>query len=99
MASSIEKGRQKEYKAIKWLTERGYTCIRSAASKGPADIIATNDEHIRFIQVFSVADEKVKDSDLRDARAYFRLLHVPPNTYKEIWVWWNNHGWLYCETI
>jgi hypothetical protein len=83
------KGHDYELKAINELKAEGYDAIHSGASLGPFDIWATNDKHLRKIQVKSVVK----------ARSFAPLLKQlaeskePPGCVKELWVWLRFKGW------
>lgn len=49
--SQYQRGRRVEQEVIDFLGARGYDCIRSAGSKGAADIVAVHDGEICFVQV------------------------------------------------
>lgn len=49
--NQYQRGRRVEQEVIDFLGTRGYDCIRSAGSKGAADIVAVHDQEICFIQV------------------------------------------------
>jgi len=48
--NAVHKGRRGEYKSIRFLEAAGYSCIRSAASKGVFDLVAVNGDHVLLIQ-------------------------------------------------
>ena len=50
MTSGYVRGRRFEYKVKKLLEERGYIVVRSAASKGPFDLVALRFGEILLIQ-------------------------------------------------
>ena len=50
-ASNYKKGAYRERQARKLLEEEGYTVVRAAGSKGFADLVAFNSDHILFINV------------------------------------------------
>ena len=80
------KGNRLEYKTIKLLKSMGYQCMRSAASLGPFDIIATNRLGIRCIQVKANAwPGPVEREGLRAAAK-----ELPPNALIECWRWNDN---------
>ena len=80
------KGNRLEYKTIKLLKSVGYQCVRSAASLGPFDIIATNRLGIRCIQVKANSwPGPVEREGLRAA-----VKNLPPNALVECWRWNDN---------
>lgn len=77
------KGNRLEYKTIRLLESAGYQCMRSAASLGPFDVIATYPLGIRCIQVKANAwPGPVERESLRAAAA-----NLPPNALVECWRW------------
>ena len=77
------KGTRLERKTILMLKAAGYTCIRSAASMGPFDILAINPLGIRCIQV------KANDWPRPEEREGLRMaaLGLPSNARIECWRW------------
>lgn len=51
MTTPYQKGVRAEYLLANELREQGWTVIRSAGSKGPADLVAWKEPDIRLIQV------------------------------------------------
>lgn len=77
------KGTRLEHKTIAQLKAAGYTCIRSAASLGPFDIIAINPLGLRCVQVKSNAWPRPDEREsLRNAAKA-----MPPNAFVEVWRW------------
>lgn len=64
MATRYEQGRAFEYRVRNALRGAGYTCIRSAGSKGSIDIIAGRDGFVMAIQC--KRDGKLPGSERRD---------------------------------
>ncbi len=80
------KGNRLEYKTIKLLKSVGYQCVRSAASLGPFDIVATNRLGMRCIQVKANGwPGPVEREGLRAAAK-----SLPPNALIECWRWNDN---------
>ncbi|MBI3764145.1 MAG: hypothetical protein HY260_20075 [Chloroflexi bacterium] len=77
MNHNYRKGARLEQKARKLLESLGYTVIRSAGSKGPADLIAIGPTHVRLIQV--KATGALRPSDIT------RLREVRGPVLREIW--------------
>jgi len=77
------KGTRLERKTILMLKAAGYTCIRSAASMGPFDILAINPLGIRCIQV------KSNDWPRPEVREGLRMaaMGLPPYARVECWRW------------
>lgn len=77
------KGTRLERKTLAQLKAAGYTCIRSAASLGPFDIIAINPLGLRCIQVKANAWPRPEEREsLRNAAR-----GMPPNAFVEVWRW------------
>ena len=55
---SVRKGREAERRCVKELRKRGYIAFLSAASRGPADVIAISSSEILLIQVKYTRSEK-----------------------------------------
>jgi Holliday junction resolvase len=49
--NTARKGRRAEHRARHALEAAGYTVIRAAASKGMADLVAWNGDHVRLVSV------------------------------------------------
>jgi len=79
------------------LEERGYVCLRSAGSRGPADLLAFNAYHVRIIQVKTTYDfhRHGNLSVFRKAIEELRRLPQPPNCTRELWVKVLRRGWRY----
>ena len=58
MPTNYEKGRLAEYKCIKDLEANGFTCMRSAGSKGKTDVHAYDINRHKLIQVKSLSNKK-----------------------------------------
>ena len=75
------KGARAERRARHLLEGRGYTVVRSAASKGPVDLVAWNGDGLKLVQV--------KSGQARPSaaeRAAFLLVCIPANATREFWV-------------
>jgi len=84
-----EQGKRAEYKVRKTLENEGYTCFRSAGSKGLFDVIAINSCEVRLIQVkFTEKDKYTEDKNCKLAKN----LGVPENTKKELWIFYSYRG-------
>jgi Holliday junction resolvase len=75
------KGRRNEHKSIKLLESLGYSCIRSAASKGAFDIVALSSMEVLLIQVKSNSWPSSLEVEA------MRLLPTPTNSRKLIHQW------------
>ncbi len=74
-----ERGRRLEYHARSDLRKQGFTVIRSAGSKGPADLVAINQKQVLLVQVKSPGG--VLDSDIQKLQS----VSAPANVRLEIW--------------
>lgn len=83
MVTRYERGRDNEYRAQRDLTAEGYTTLRAAGSHGPADVIAWNADHIRFIQIKSYDQ---RQTDYGNDIAKLADLITPPNASRELWI-------------
>ena len=81
MSTPYQKGRAAEYKTIRELEKVGYTCTRSASSKGLWDVVGVNSSETRLIQVSSGREKRPCEIEP------FELLAVSPGTVKELWSW------------
>jgi len=79
ISSNYRRGRRLEYLARTALVAEGYTVVRAAGSKGPADLVAMNANQVRLIQIKSPGH--VQDSDREKLRAV-----KCPRARREIWV-------------
>ena len=77
------KGARLERKTIKLLESVDYQCVRSAASLGPFDIVATNRLGTRFIQVKANTWPRPEEREELLAAAG----KLPPNSCVECWRW------------
>jgi Holliday junction resolvase len=80
-----------------YLEAKGYYCIRSAGSRGPADVYAINHQHIRMIQLKTTVslERKGNISVFADAIEYLRTFPCPPNATQELWVKPLRRNWIY----
>jgi len=79
------------------LERRGYRCVRSAGSRGAADLIAFNDKICRVIQVKTTYnfDRKGNESVFYHAAKELRNLPCPNFCVQELWVRVLQAGWQY----
>lgn len=75
------KGARNEYKSIRLLESLGYSCIRSAASMGPFDVVAISESDIVLLQV------KSNDWPGSLEMESIRMFPSPPNSRKLIHRW------------
>lgn len=80
--STATKGRAAEHRTRKVLEAAGYTCVRSAASKGRIDLVAWNTQHLRLIQVKRGGGRATPLE-----RELLQTLDRPPGTSVELWRW------------
>jgi len=71
-----------EYEAIRIMVDRGYSCLRSAGSRGPVDVFAFSPVDVRFIQVKTTKRPYHRGtlSMLANAAEELREMPHPPNT-------------------
>ena len=81
MSSRYGKGYRRERLVRKHLRKQGFLVFRSAASKGPWDLIAVKDHIILFIQVKS-QKPTAKDREIFKTITFDRLI-----VHKQIWVY------------
>jgi Holliday junction resolvase len=74
------KGRRAEHRARRLLEASGFSVVRAAGSKGPADLVAWDTTSIRFLSVKS--GTKYASAIEREALS---LLPRPVNSSVEIW--------------
>lgn len=84
MASNYARGRSKEYDTIKKLEAMGYTCIRSASSKGLWDVMG-----VRFDGTVLVQTKLTSSGNFSEDEncVLLRELPVHPTTSKELWIY------------
>lgn len=87
--TNYSKGRRREWAAIKFLTDSGFTAYRTAGSKGAFDVIAHDDKCVRFIQIKSESKKTSRLSDISSIEA----ISVPECATKELWVFRDYVGW------
>ena len=89
MSSRKTRGTRREHAAIEDLERMGYTCVRSAASEGPVDIVAYGQNHVRSIQVKS-RESGVRPSELEMAIEAMRHLPRLQGVSYEVWAYRKN---------
>jgi Holliday junction resolvase len=83
--SRYAQGRRYEYKTKDMLEEAGYSCTRSASSKGLWDVAAVRHDDVVLVQVKATKSLK---NNYRDTNCrLLEQLPTPDNVRKEIWVW------------
>lgn len=94
--SQYSTGRAIERKIINFLRDNGYNAVRSAGSKGAFDVVAYNDEIVRFIQSkYTSTKNHSYAADLRKMSA----AGTPEFTTKELWVYEKNIGFIEVHFI
>jgi len=78
--SNYTRGRRREHQARALLEEAGYTVLRSAGSKGCADLAAWNGTHLRLVQIKAGA----RGASPAEREAFARV-PVPIGATREIW--------------
>lgn len=83
MTNHAQRGRRMEQSVIDHLGERGYDCVRSAASKGAADIVAFHDREICLIQAKAGLPAPVSPAERRELlRIAGRIGAVPVTVFR-----------------
>lgn len=83
MPSNYVRGRYKEYAVMRILEPQGYTCTRSASSKGLWDVVAVRADEVRLVQSkLTSTGSFCEDENCQ----LLRDLPVPPNVKKELWI-------------
>lgn len=77
--SNARRGAEAERRARRLLEACGFTCVRSAASKSPIDLVAFNGQALRLVQV------KYRCYVSSIEREALQLLPRPPGATVEIW--------------
>ena len=87
MTDRYAKGARYERRAKRELEEAGWHVVRSAGSKGGADLVATK---VRYIQVKAVNEPRGWAAELEEM-----ALQLPagPGMTRELWVWNKRCGW------
>ena len=93
--SQASVGTKYERRCRKLYEAAGYDVIRAAASKGGADLIASNEYRIVFIQVKK--SKKVYDKRAAAIRE-LQAIRAPRGGYPElvwrlVWIWVEKEGW------
>jgi len=94
--TNYKRGVEIERKAIEQLEQVGYIAMRTAGSHGHFDVIAVNQNGVRFIQC-KREKEKLGNWDLLIEQ--LREIKVPMNATKELWVWVDREGWKLQEVV
>ena len=78
--NTVAKGARLERKAIEIMRQKGFTCLRSAASKGAFDIVCFDKTKVVFIQV--KANNKPGKAEMDRIIA----IELPENCEKKIFI-------------
>ena len=91
--ANVRRGHDTERRCADELREKGYSVIRSAASKGAFDVIAVNATEVLFVQC-KRTKSYARRAQLKDVRA-LKEAAVPMagNVRKELWCWVDRKGW------
>jgi len=94
------KGRKKEYKCIEILKKEGYTyTTRTPGSKGVVDVIGSNRNGFRMIQV-KYDSALWSKNRIKSEMKKLSSLELPTGTKVELWIFVRNEGLYKCaETI
>jgi len=93
MNKNYRRGYEIERKAVKELKELGYNAVRTAGSHSPFDVIAWNEDQVRFIQI--KRSKKYKDPSKTTIKKLMQE-KTPYTASKEIWVWVDRKGFVKC---
>ena len=76
------KGNAAERAIVHTMHDQGYDAVGSKASIGPADVVAWNNERVRFIQSKNCKKKSSYTADIQ------KLLNMkcPPNGTRELWI-------------
>ncbi|NIQ88667.1 MAG: hypothetical protein GWN93_06130 [Deltaproteobacteria bacterium] len=77
MATKYEQGRRFEQRVRNYLEEAGYCVVRSAGSKGPADLVAFDQSVIMLIQC-ATSEEAKSERDREKLRDFAVNRHMAP---------------------
>jgi Holliday junction resolvase len=75
------KGNRNEYKSIKLLESLGYSCIRSAASLSPFDVVGFSPSDVILVQCKSNSWPSALEME------QIKLFPAPPNSRKLVHRW------------
>jgi len=89
MVKAYRKGARYERRAREELEAKGYYVMRSAGSRGPADLIAVK---VLYVQVKATDDPRAWTGELEQMS---QQLPTGPGIVKELWAWhkrkWEKH--------
>lgn len=90
MINTKARGSRAEREVWHLMQDWGYSSVCSKASLGPADVVAWNDEEIRFIQC---KNESRKGSYTEDLER-LKKMKCPPNGKRELWIRQRGRTWI-----
>lgn len=90
--TNYTRGRTTEYKAVNELKKLGYQATRTAGSHSPFDVIAWNNQEIRFIQLKRTKTHPTKQL-IENAKKKMSLPNLPC-VFRELWIWKDHEGWI-----
>lgn len=85
--SNYARGVRLEHKCRDFFIAQGYTVIRSAGSKGAADLVAISGNDVVLVQVGK------KGKSVADALQRLAAVPAPAHVRKEVWIWVPRQGW------
>lgn len=92
--SNQRRGYEAERKCVNALRDKGYIVFRSAASKGPFDVIAVKPNDILFVQVKRTKNPSVKHSPETLREMAKAVVPAAKWIRKELWCWVERQGWV-----
>lgn len=95
--ANLRRGAEAERECVLELKRRGYNAFRSAASKGPFDVIGISESEVLLIQV-----KRTKAQGRRNqskACADLRTVPVPQHAIirRQMWCWVDRKGWFVVD--
>ena len=84
MTTNYNRGAQCERALIAKLEGMGYSCVRSAGSHTPVDVVAWDSHQIRAIQV---KRGELSPKEIRDILEILAEIPGPGTTQRELWQW------------
>ena len=90
MINNKARGNRAEREIVHLMQDWGYEAIGSKASRGAADVIAWNDEEIRFIQSKNESRKGAYTEDLER----LKKMKCPPNGKRELWIRQRGRSWI-----
>ncbi len=97
MSNKYKRGYRAELRAKYQLEKYGYIVMRSAASKGPFDLIGIRKSDIVGVQV--KVTQRLSEKRNLDEMDKLTKIPAPENMRKELWVWVEKQGFLFYTEI